>query len=217
MDICRVVPSNDSLPVDPARAPRSMSRLQRTERILIAIAMVAFGHFSYVKAETYLYQRFENRELDRILQSRQGRAEHVPAVSPAGRVEPGALIGRIEIPRLAVSAVVFAGSDAETLDRAVGHVPGTALPGAPGNVGLAGHRDTFFRRLKNVRPDDEVVITTLNGTFRYRVEGTRVVEPTDVWVLDPTPAPALTLITCYPFTYLGSAPQRFIVRAALLE
>jgi sortase A len=211
MDICRVVPSSDSSPpVHPA-----MSRLERAERILIAVAIVAFGHFSYVRAETYLYQRFENRELNRILHSRQ--ASETPSGADAFAAPPqrGALIGRIEIPRLKVSAVVFAGSDAQTLQRAVGHVPGTAIPGAAGNVGLAGHRDTFFRRLQDVKPDDEVIVTTLNGTFRYRVDGTSIVEPTDVWVLDPTPGRVLTLITCYPFTYLGSAPQRFIVRASL--
>jgi sortase A len=97
----------------------------------------------------------------------------------------------------------------------VGHIPGTALPGDSGNVGLAAHRDTFFRRLRDIRPDDEIVLTTPDGTFRYTVEGTKVVEPGDVWVLDPTEEPALTLVTCYPFTYVGSAPQRFIVRAPL--
>src|SRR5699024_9744487 len=121
----------------------------------------------------------------------------------------------IEIPRLRVSAVVLAGSDASTLRHSVGLIPGTALPGMAGNVGLAGHRDTFFRRLKDVQPDDEVIVTTERGVYRYRVEGTQVVNPSDVWVLDPTATPTLTLVTCYPFSYIGSAPQRFIVRAAI--
>jgi sortase A len=114
-----------------------------------------------------------------------------------------------------VSAVVRAGSDSRTLRLAVGHIPGTALPGEPGNVGLAAHRDTFFRRLGEIREHDEVRIVTPEGTFSYRVQGTQVVNPSDVWVLDPTDAPALTLVTCYPFTYVGSAPRRFIVRAQL--
>ena len=90
------------------------------------------------------------------------------------------------------------------------------MPGEVGNVGLAGHRDTFFRRLRDIQPDDEIRVTTPDGVFSYRVERTDVVNPKDVWVLDATPRPVLTLVTCYPFTYIGSAPQRFIVRAASL-
>jgi sortase A len=96
-------------------------------------------------------------------------------------------------------------------------VPGTALPGDEGNVGLAGHRDTFFRRLSDIQTGDEITMATPEGTFRYVVERTLVVEPHDVWVLDSTVHPSLTLVTCYPFTYLGTAPQRFIVRATMVE
>jgi sortase A len=125
----------------------------------------------------------------------------------------GETVGRIEIPRLGVAAVIKAGTDARTLQLAVGHIPGTSLPGEPGNVGLAGHRDTFFRRLGSIKPDDEIRVTTSDGVFSYRVERMDVVDPTDVWVLDPTEHAALTLVTCYPFSYIGSAPQRFVVRA----
>jgi sortase A len=128
----------------------------------------------------------------------------------------GSTIGRIEIPRLGISAVVRSGADARTLSLAVGHIPGTALPGEIGNVGLAGHRDTFFRRLRDVRPDDEIRLVTPGGTYVYRIARTDVVWPRDVWVLDDTDQSVLTLITCFPFRYLGSAPQRFVVRAELL-
>jgi sortase A len=128
---------------------------------------------------------------------------------------PGSTIGRIEIPRLGVTAIVRAGSDARTLQLAVGHIPGTAYPGEPGNVGLAGHRDTFFRQLRDIRPDDVIEMVTSEGRFTYRVQRTDVVQPSDVWVLDPTREPSLTLVTCYPFSYIGTAPERFIVRAAL--
>jgi len=104
---------------------------------------------------------------------------------------------------------------ANHLRLAVGYIPGTALPGEGGNVGLAGHRDTFFRKLRDINPDDEIRVTTQEGVFRYYVQRTSIVQPTDVWVLDGTSYPALTLVTCYPFNYIGSAPQRFIVRAAL--
>ena len=127
----------------------------------------------------------------------------------------GTPIGRIEIARLGVSAVVRSGSDARTLQLAVGHIPGTALPGEAGNIGLAGHRDTFFRRLGAIEPDDEIRLVTTDGSYRYRGERTDIVRPEDVWVLGSTPEPTLTLVTCYPFTYIGSAPERFVVRAVL--
>jgi sortase A len=112
--------------------------------------------------------------------------------------------------------MVRVGDDARTLQLAVGHIRGTALPGESGNVGLAGHRDTFFRRLGDIRADDQIRIVTPEGTFHYRVARTDVVDPTDVWVLDDTSGSVLTLVTCYPFSFVGSAPQRFIVRAELL-
>ena len=116
---------------------------------------------------------------------------------------------------IGVSAVIRAGSDARTLRLAVGYIAGTAFPGDRGNVGLAGHRDTFFRKLRDINPDDEIRIVTKEGVFQYYVQRTSIVMPRDVWVLNQTDYPALTLVTCYPFTYIGSAPQRFIVRAAL--
>jgi sortase A len=123
------------------------------------------------------------------------------------------LIGRLEIPRLDVSVIVMEGDDKTTLARAVGHLPDTALPWELGNAVLAGHRDTFFRPLKNIREGDEIRMTTTRGTFDYRVFRTEIVEPDDLSVLAPTPVRALTLVTCYPFAYVGSAPQRFIIHA----
>jgi sortase A len=122
-------------------------------------------------------------------------------------------VGRLEVPRLGVSVIVMEGDDEATLARSVGHVRGTALPWEPGNVVMAGHRDTFFRPLRNVREGDEIRVTTASGTFNYRVTGTEIVEPDDVSVLDPTPMRSLTLVTCYPFFYIGPAPRRFIIHA----
>ena len=118
------------------------------------------------------------------------------------------LIGRIEIPRLLLSVVVVEGIGRTTLRRAVGHIPGTALPGQPGNVGLAGHRDTFFRPLKDLRIKDEIQFSTLRGDFKYEVESLRVVEPDNVGVLASSGENVLTLVTCYPFYYVGPAPKR---------
>jgi sortase A len=198
-----------------ATPPRRRPALQWLERALFLIAVLCLASYGYAVVEAQLYQSFENRELDAILRSAPPQPRPPSGIMVKREPPAGSAIGRIEIPRLGVSSIVRAGSDARTLSLAVGHIPGTALPGERGNVGLAGHRDTFFRRLRNIRPDDRIRVVTAEGTFVYRVEGTTIVDPDDVWVLDPTRQPSLTLVTCYPFTYIGSAPQRFIVRASL--
>lgn len=119
----------------------------------------------------------------------------------------------LRIPKIRLEVPVLSGTDDRTLDRGAGHIEDTALPGTDGNSGIAGHRDGFFRGLKDIAPGDVIEIETLHGKDAYRVERTWVVNPEDVSVLDPTPARSLTLVTCYPFYFVGSAPQRFIVRA----
>jgi sortase A len=119
----------------------------------------------------------------------------------------------LRIPKIRLEVPILRGTDDFTLNRAVGHIDDTALPGTDGNSGLAGHRDGFFRGLKDIGPEDVIELETLRGTEVYRVERTWVVDPEDVSVLDPTTARSLTLVTCYPFYYVGPAPQRYIVRA----
>jgi sortase A len=205
-----LAPDDEWGPLPPHAEPRA-GRLWRTlERLLLVIGLVSLGYFAYVVAESRLYQALENRELDAILASAPpAPANHVQRPRPA----PGSMIGRIEIPRLGVSTIIRAGSDARTLRLAVGHISGTAFPGESGNIGLAGHRDTFFRRLRDIRVGDEIRIVTPGETYTFKVEDTSIVKPRDTWVLNDTPTPVLTLVTCYPFTYVGSAPNRFIVRA----
>jgi sortase A len=178
------------------------------------------GYCVVVLADGWLFQQRERRHLEQILHDRQetsGRASRgsPPALSIGPlTVAAGGLIGRIEIPRLGLSVIVAEGVDALTLRRAVGHIPRTAMPGQPaGNVGLAGHRDTFFRPLRNIRRDDVITLATPRGEYRYRVVSTRIVNPSDVGVLDPGGSEVLTLVTCYPFYFIGPAPSRFIVRA----
>jgi sortase A len=125
----------------------------------------------------------------------------------------GEPIGWLAIPRIGVSAAVVHGDTDALLKNAIGHLPDTPVPWSGGNSALAGHRDSFFRPLRDVRPDDMVHLKTPHGDFHYRVSETFIVDPEDVWVLDSTPAAMLTLITCYPFDYVGHAPRRFIVRA----
>jgi sortase A len=123
----------------------------------------------------------------------------------------------LRIPRIGLEVPVLGGTDEWTLNRAVGHIEDTARPGAEGNSGIAGHRDGFFRGLKDVHSGDVLEIDTLGSTDRYRVERTWIVQPEDVSVLEPTMSPSVTLVTCYPFYFVGSAPQRFIVRAVRTE
>ena len=120
----------------------------------------------------------------------------------------------LRIPSIRLEVPVLPGTDDGTLDRAVGFIEGTARPGTDGNLGIAGHRDGFFRGLKDIAPGDRIELDTMQGTDVYRVERTWVVTPEDVSVLDPTSTRTLTLVTCYPFYFVGSAPNRFIVRAA---
>lgn len=122
----------------------------------------------------------------------------------------------LRIPRIGLEVAVLPGVDEVTLNRGVGHIPGTPSPGEPGNVAIAGHRDGFFRGLKDLEIGDRIELETRGTRQLYSVDTLRIVEPTEVQVLDPTPAPVLTLVTCYPFYFVGKAPQRFIVRAQLL-
>jgi sortase A len=185
------------------------SVLGLTQGMLIGCAIVLLGYCGYVLADAWIFQARESAALARFVptQSKANRGG-TPVTGPNG------LIGRIEVQRLGVSVVVMEGTSDQTLRRAVGHIEGTAFPGQPGNVGLAGHRDTFFRPLKNIRAGDIITVTTLRGKYRYRVVSTKVVDPENVDVLDSDGSEILTLVTCYPFYYIGSAPDRFIVRAA---
>lgn len=161
--------------------------------------------------------------------ARQWRAEAAArATAPLGRVSrtsqppiaapvlprplPGAPIGLLNIPRLQVSVVVAEGTSDEVLRHAVGHLSSTPPPGG-GNVVLAGHRDTFFRPLEGIRPGDRIVFDDGERQHRYQVDWIDIVDPDRVEVLAPTPEAVLTLVTCYPFRYIGAAPRRFVVRA----
>jgi sortase A len=138
-------------------------------------------------------------------------AVHSPA-APA-TIRRGDVIGELEIPRLRISVMVFEGDDAGILKLGAGHIPGTALPTSSGNIGIAAHRDTYFRALRVIHANDVIALKTPAGTSRFTVTESRVVRPSDVAVLDRAPGRDLTLVTCYPFFYVGTAPERFIVHA----
>lgn len=157
----------------------------------------------------------------RVLPGESPRLARTTATRDSGRsasTRPALeALGRVVVPRLGLEVMVADGIDAHTLRRAAGHIPGTSRLGSGGNVGIAGHRDSWFRPLKDVRAGDEVVVTTPGAVSRYRVEWAEVVVPDDTSALRPTTYPALTLVTCYPFYYVGTAPDRFVVRARLVE
>lgn len=149
-----------------------------------------------------------------VAEERQSTSRVNPVAPPA--LPEGALLGRVEILRLHLSAVVRQGVDASTLSRSVGHVPSTAGPGAVGNFAIAAHRDTLFRALKDIKIGDAVSFQSPGAQFDYEVVSTKIVRPSDVSVLQPVGGQKLlTMITCYPFYYVGSAPKRFIVTARL--
>jgi sortase A len=143
-------------------------------------------------------------------------ALHAPAPQPEAKtpvLRRGDVVGELAIPRLHLSVMVLEGDDARILRVAAGHITGTAVKPGAGNIGIAAHRDTFFRPLQSIRPNDMVTLTTLDGLARFTVSDTEIVRPTDVQVLAAAPGRDLTLVTCYPFHYIGAAPERFIVHA----
>ncbi len=133
---------------------------------------------------------------------------------PASPLQRGALIGSLKIPRLKLSAMIVEGDDDKTLKRGVGHLPDTPLPWEKGNAAFAGHRDTFLRAMRDISAGDEIRLATPHGEFTYRVREIAIVTPDNLSGLSITDDSSLTLITCYPFSYIGNAPKRFVVRAA---
>lgn len=208
-------------------------KLRLLEIFLWAAAAAAVGVFVWATLDRTVFQAYEEWTLNRELQKAQPRqpapkerAKKIPPEQPKPSpppapprrvLAPGDRVGRINIPRLGIKAIILEGTSTRCLRRAVGHIEGTPFPGEGGNTGLAGHRDTFFRALRKIRDGDKIVLETLDGTFEYIVESMRIVKPQHVEVLGATAAPALTLVTCYPFNYIGSAPKRFIVRARQVD
>ena len=188
----------------PAARPRRISAYfsRVGSYFFIAVGLLALGYAGYVVVDAHAFQAYE-----------QSKFENVSIKEPPAPLVEGGVIGEIQVPRLQLKAIVVQGDSHTILRRAVGHIPETALPGAPGNVVLAGHRDTFFRPLRNIRVGDAITLKTSDGAFQYFVESTEVVPASAVEVLNATVGRTLTLITCYPFDYIGPAPNRYVVRA----
>jgi sortase A len=199
----------------------SRPRLQALQWGLALSGLLLVGLWARTELAARTYQQAESAKLDAAMSGEASGSDvvavHAEAAPGGGHAEPpsnrGQVLGRLEIPRLRITAIVAEGVDAKTLKRAVGHVATTALPGGLGNCALAGHRDTFLRGLGNVRAADTIRIVTREHVYLYQVEWTSVVAPRSIDVLSPTPGRCVTLITCYPFRFIGHAPSRFIVRA----
>jgi sortase A len=185
------------------------------QRGLIAIGVGLAAWCAAILVEARFHQTLPQPPLtvtQTVLPGDSGDTKASTPPAPAA----GTRLGRLEAPSVKLSTVVLEGSDDGTLSRGSGHIEDTPFPGQPGNVGIAGHRDTTFRALRNIHIGDALQFKTGDRLYRYRISKTSIVGPDDVYVLDPTPQPALTLVTCYPFEYVGHAPRRFIVRADLV-
>ena len=168
----------------------------------LVFGILALGYAGFVFADSHAYQALEMKKFKEA-----GRLSE-----PHILVE-GDVIGEIQVPRLGLNAIVVQGDSHASLRRAVGHLSKSALPGEWGNVALAGHRDTFFRALREIRRGDEIRFKTRERSFDYRVESIEVVAPTDIRVLESSSGHDLTLLTCFPIYYVGPAPKRLVVRA----
>jgi len=180
-----------------------LSTLRRASYFFLLVGVAAASYAGYIVADAEVYQAVELCKFS-----------HLAPLAEPHLLTIGEVVGQIEIPSLALKAVIVHGDSPELLRRGVGHLPETPMPGEWGNVVLAGHRDTFFRPLRHIHSGDFITLRTFSGeTFQYQVESTRVVSPTNIEVLKPSHRRELTLVTCFPFDYIGPAPNRFIVRA----
>ena len=191
---------------------------------MLVFGVAALGFVGYSLLDAKLFEAYENWRLDHparvarpspfIARRSSGTGSALTAQQPRlTNVAMGSAIGRIEISRIGVAAIIVEGTSGRSLRRAVGHIPGTALPGEAGDVAIAGHRDTFFRPLRNVQLNDEIVLTTPSGMYRYSVDSMQIVAADDTEALRDSGEATLTLVTCYPFYFVGPAPKRFIVHA----
>jgi sortase A len=183
--------------------------------LLFFLAGAAIGIWLW----SYARQAADQKHDEETFAREQGSAPvPSPAPSPkAAKANNGAVVGRLSIQKIHLRAMVREGSDDNTLDVALGHIPGTALPGHRGNVGIAGHRDRLFRRLAEVNKDDRIQLQTPAATYTYQVDDMAIVKPEALSVLAAGHGAQLTLVTCYPFNYVGSAPKRYIVKAHLIS
>jgi sortase A len=204
------------------------SLMRFAQRFFLGVGFVMLAYAGGTIAYAELYQRYQSWKFEHQIGTLEPTKSTVDerlrmqaplgvtietAVAESADLSEGDVIGKLEIPQIGISVMVFHGVKEQTLRAGAGHVPGTPLPGADGNSAIAAHRDTFFRKLKRIRAGDRIQFLTVRGTAQYVVDSTEIVEPADTRVMESRGRPELTLISCYPFYFVGSAPRRFIVHA----
>jgi sortase A len=190
--------------------PRSQGVLRRLSYLMFITGIVALAYVGFALLEARSYQVSAKHALDnQVLTAANTKIPQTKAV-----IHGGDVLGRLDIPRLGMSVAVLQGTASRVLRLGAGHIEATALPGEPGNSGIAGHRDTFFRGLRNIRNNDDIQLQTATVHLHYQVDWIRIVSPNDTAVLDSSsPDSTITLVTCYPFYFVGPAPKRFVVHA----
>ena len=183
--------------------------LRTAERLCMVIGLAALATYGVMLAHSKVFQIYDRWTFPGALNRENSPAKEIPEIP--------SLIGQLEIPAIDLSVMVRRGTDEWTLNRAAGYIEGTALPWEQGNFAIAGHRDGVFRPLKGISRNDLVRLSTFKGTYQYRVDRIQIVEPTDNRVLAPSAKAEITLVTCYPFYFIGDAPKRFVVTAHRVE
>jgi LPXTG-site transpeptidase (sortase) family protein len=186
-------------------------------RVLMALGIAAVAYAGGALAYGDVAQRYASWKFVQDTRATAAVEHTAAAVDSRADVHEGDRVGRLEIPRLGLSVVVFQGIEESALVAGAGHVPGTPPPGGDGNVVIAAHRDTYFRKLSGILAGDRIRVVTLRRTYEYVVESSETVDPEDTQVMESRDRNELTLITCYPFYFVGSAPKRFIVHAPAVE
>lgn len=198
---------------------RKAAQVLEIALLLVGVAaLTVYGllELDQMRGQADLRAQFENRETSRLPSELPGEAPH-DGLETTSRAMTGDALGRLTSERIGLDVMIAEGVDYKTLRRSAGRIPGTALLDSEGNIGIAAHRDTFFRPLRKIEAGDVLEIETYQGRYSYRVEWTAVVDPQDVQFLKSSSASELTLVTCYPFYYVGPAPRRFIVRATRVD
>jgi sortase A len=200
---------------------------QRITFLLIAVLLISFGFwFSttniYKFAKGYLIFKMNQVEKNEYNVSSKPNTKNATDKNKKKELYPerpeiGDDIGELYIPKLGAKLPIYHGTNEEELEKGVGHFAGSVLPGERDNSVLSGHRDTVFRKLGEVKKDDLLVVTTSAGEFTYKVKQVRIVDKDDRTVIVPKPRPTLTVSTCYPFDFIGTSPERYILVAFLID
>lgn len=193
------------------------------QRLFLWLGLVLLIIAAGTAAYSGIYQQYQSWKFERARVSPEARDPAQAAAASKLSVAPflnepaslreGDVVGELNIPRIGISVIILQGIETGTLILGAGHIPGTPLPGADGNVVIAAHRDTFFRKLKAIKVDDRIQFTAVHGTYEYIVDSTEIVDPEDTRVMESRGRSELTLITCYPFYFVGAAPKRLVVHA----